>query len=127
MSRRSLLTEINNLPHFAEILRNNPGLIVIKFGATWCAPCKRIEKQVYQWIDKLPQNVQSIIIDVDVSFEVYSFLKNKKMINGIPAILCYYKGNLNYIPDDSVIGADPNAVDLFFTRCLQQANLQGQP
>jgi len=120
MTKLSILTEINNLEHFSDILKRNPGLVFIKFGATWCAPCKRIEKQVYYWFDKFDYRVQSIIIDVDISFEVYSFLKNKKMINGIPAILCYYKGNINYIPDDIVIGSNTAEIDNFFMRCCKK-------
>lgn len=35
------------------------------------------------------------------------------MVNGIPVMLCYKKGNTNFIPDDSVTGADPGALDAF--------------
>ena len=27
---------------FEELLRQNPGKVVLKFGATWCGPCKLI-------------------------------------------------------------------------------------
>ena len=39
------------------------------------------------------------------------------MVNGIPVLLCYKKGNNTYIPDDSITGADPNGLHQFFTRC----------
>ena len=39
------------------------------------------------------------------------------MVNGIPVILCYKKGNVTYIPDDSVTGADPTKLAEFFKRC----------
>ena len=42
------------------------------------------------------------------------------MVNGIPAILCYEKGNVNYVPNDVVIGADPEQVGAFFKRCLSK-------
>lgn len=103
---------------FAVALSNNPGFLVIKFGAEWCGPCKLIETQVHNWMNKMPSTIQCAIIDVDDNFEIYAFLKSKKMINGIPAILCYEKNNLTHIPDDSVIGANPNEIDLFFNRCL---------
>ena len=112
------LTEINGKEHFAKLLESNPGLLIIKFGAEWCGPCKKIEKQVYNWFEKTNHKIQCVIIDVDESLELYSFLKTKKMVNGIPAILCYEKGNLNYIPNDTVIGADVVQVDLFFQRCF---------
>ena len=68
----------------------------------------------------MPATVQCAIVDVDDCFEIYAFLKTKKMVNGIPVILCYQKGNLNYIPNDSVVGADVNQINMFFQRCLQK-------
>ena len=37
-------------------------------------------------------------------------------MNGIPAILAYKKGNINYIPDDMTAGADMNQTNAFFMR-----------
>jgi hypothetical protein len=54
---------------------------------------------------------------VDKSFDFYSFLKSKKMVNGIPVLLCYKKNNTTYIPDDIITGSDPNELHKFFTRC----------
>jgi thiol:disulfide interchange protein len=119
---RDPITGIISKAQFGEFLETNPGLIILKLGATWCGPCKAIEKQVHECIKKLPNNVQSIIIDIDDSFEIYSFLKTKKMVNGIPAILCYEKGNITYIPTHSVLGANPQQVNLFFQQCYERAN-----
>ena len=44
-------------------------------------------------------------------------MKSKKMVNGIPAILMYRKGNTSFIPDDSVSGSSPVDLDNFFRRC----------
>ena len=41
------------------------------------------------------------------------------MVNGVPVLLCYKKGNTGYIPDDSITGADPAGLDAFFKRCGQ--------
>ena len=116
-------TEIPNNIAFQETLERNPGLIIIKFGAEWCGPCKKIEAHVKILMSKMPDNTQCYIIDVDESLEVYSFLKNKKMVNGIPAILAYYVGNVSYIPDDSVIGADVIKVNEFFERSYKKSML----
>lgn len=114
-----ILTEIRGKEHFAELLQSNPGRLVIKFGAEWCGPCKKIDGLVHDWFGKMPDTVQCVMVDIDQSFEVYAFLKSKKMVNGVPVILCYNKGNLNYIPDNAVIGADINKVNLFFQQCLE--------
>jgi len=120
MSQLPILTEIENRNHFAELLKQNPGLFIIKFGADWCGPCKKIEGLVNEWFNKTNNKVQCALIDVDESFDIYAFLKSKKMVNGIPAILCYYKDNHNYVPDDVVIGADVAQVNAFFQRNLSK-------
>jgi len=117
------LTEIKNALHLKDILETNPGLIIIKFGATWCGPCVKIADLVDTWFDKMPPTIQTYLINIDDNIEIYAFLKNKKMIQGIPAILAYNKGNLNYIPDDSVVGAIPNEINSFFIRCLHKVVL----
>lgn len=115
-----IITKIDDRNHFVEILRANPGAIIIKFGATWCGPCKLIENHVNTLMNMMPNNVQCIIVDVDECVDLYSFLKTKKMVNGIPVILVYYKGNINYIPDDRVVGADVNQINKLFTNVVDK-------
>lgn len=114
---KQVISEIANRDAFFLLLQNNPGLIIIKLGATWCGPCKMIEKAVHGFFASSPPEVVCADIDVDRSFDFYSFLKSKKMVNGIPVLLCYKKGNSTFIPDDIITGADPNALHHFFTRC----------
>lgn len=116
-----IITKIDNRQHFAQLLESNPGLFIIKFGAEWCGPCKLIEQDVVNCFNKMPDNVQCAIIDVDESFDVYAFLKSKRMVNGIPAILVYYKGNLNYVPNGSIAGADKKQLNIFFETCYNKA------
>ena len=39
------------------------------------------------------------------------------MVNGIPVMLCYKKGNKSFVPDDAVTGANPAELNEFFKRC----------
>lgn len=119
--RLEVITKLESLNEMLKCLQENPGMFIMKLGADWCSPCKRIEGLVKSCMDQAPPNVQCAVIDVDESLEVYSFLKKKRIINGIPAILCYYKGNLNYIPDDAVLGSDNNQVIAFFQRCYKES------
>ena len=119
-----IITEIPNLAALANLLAVNPGLVIIKFGAEWCGPCKKIDPLVDTWFTFAPTSVQCCKVDVDDNFELYGFLKTKRQINGIPAIFCYVKGNNHYIPDDMVVGADPNAINDFFNRCMNVTNKQ---
>jgi thioredoxin 1 len=130
MSERDIISYIPNRQIFMELLTKNPGLIVIKFGAKWCGPCKRIKNVVHGFFASSPDDVLCCDIDVDECTDMYSFLKSKKMVNGIPVTLCYKKGNVSFIPDDSVVGADPGELDRFFKRCgehLKYARIEGNP
>ena len=115
--QKEIITYFENRQSFLDLLAINPGIVLVKFGATWCGPCKKIESNVHHFFNSSPKNVICAVIDVDESFDLYSCLKSKKMVNGIPVILCYKKGNVSYIPDDSVTGADINQLNHFFMRC----------
>jgi thiol-disulfide isomerase/thioredoxin len=120
--KREVITSLEKLADFSKCLENNPDVFIMKLGAEWCGPCKRIEALVKSCIEQAPHNVQCAIIDVDEALEIYSFLKKNRVVNGIPAILGYYKGNFNYIPNEVVIGSDQNQVIAFFQRCYKMAN-----
>lgn len=99
-------------------------VIVIKFTAKWCGPCKRIATQVEKHFLDMPENVICVEIDVDECDELYSLFQKKRMMDGIPTILAFYGDEPRlrfWIPDDSVVGADSRAVKKFFDRCQEKA------
>jgi len=104
------------------LLKENPGVIVIKYGADWCGPCKKIEEFVKQNMELMPEKVRCIVIDIDEAFDAYAFLKSKKIVNGIPAILAYYKGNESYIPDEVVLGTDTDEIKQLFQNCYKKVS-----
>lgn len=114
-----IVTEpIPNRNEFLQLLKINPGKIIFKFGAEWCVPCKKIESHVHNWFTQMPETSLCYVVDVDDSFDVAAFLKIKKVVVSYPTLLCYNKGNNEFYPDDTVVGADINQIDLFFKRCL---------
>ena len=117
------ITTIENLNEFNELLSINPGLLIVKFGAEWCGPCKKVETDVKKWFERMPNNVQTVMLDIDESFELYAYLKNKKMLKGIPAILMYKKDNKSYIFDDAVNTSNLDEINDFFMRCVKNATL----
>jgi len=102
---------------------NRNDVILVKFGAEWCNPCKKIKEKCYENFNKLPNNVYIYDIDVDEHLDLYGKLKTKKMLKGLPTILAYYGGKKEhwYIPDDSFSGSDLKDLDSFFHRCNQMA------
>ena len=119
MEKHEIITSIQSRAEFNNLLVNNPGVVVIKFGASWCGPCKTIEPALNHYIKQMPIQVQVCIIDIDECFEFYSYLQSKRMVNGVPALLAYYKENTTYIPDASVIGADLKQLEIFFNKVFQ--------
>ena len=117
MASKQIISEIPNRDSFFHLLSNNPGIIVLKLGAEWCGPCKQIKHIVHAFFATSPSDVVCGDIDVDQSFDFYSMLKSRKMVNGIPVMLCYKKGNLSFIPDDIITGSEPNGLHSFFKRC----------
>lgn len=123
--QKQIISGIPSRKEFFELLTVNPGLIIIKLGATWCGPCKKIAPALEGFFATSPDNVLCADLDVDECDDLYAMMKSKKMVNGIPVVLCYKKGNTSYIPDDSVTGADPGQLSAFFHRCgIYQSQIQ---
>lgn len=116
-----IVTTIESRAAFQELQKKNPGLIIIKFGAEWCGPCKQIAPIIEEGFRRSPENVLCIEVDIDECFDLYAYLKSKKMVGGIPVVLCYKKGNLEYAPDLSVVGANTPNVVAFFNSCYRLA------
>ena len=95
-------------------------VVVVKFGATWCKPCKVIKPTCDAWIRTASScNIIYADIDIDESMDLYMAFKSKKMVRGVPVLLafdCSKQRDQWYIPDDSVEGGDIAAVEKFFQR-----------
>ena len=117
MTSKQIIESFQNRDEFLKLLGVNPGLVIVKLGATWCGPCKAIAPVVHAFFASSPANVVCADIDVDESFDLYAVFKQKKMVNGIPVIMVFKRGNISFIPDDSVTGSGAPELDAFFKRC----------
>jgi thiol-disulfide isomerase/thioredoxin len=102
----------------------NQRVLIIKFGADWCGPCKKIAPMYYEYMKTAPNNILFADIDVDDNIDLFMALKKNKMVNGIPVFFAYFgdsKRDKWFIPEDSVIGADEISVKSFFDRCSRKA------
>lgn len=117
---RVVITELN-IEQFTK-LQTEMGnrILLVKFGADWCGPCKRIAPFFHKLIELCSPNILLADINVDNNMDLYLALKKNKMVQGVPAFLVYY-GNIKrdkwFIPDDSVVGANEEQLTQLFARC----------
>jgi hypothetical protein len=55
-----------------------------------------------------------IVIDIDICTDLYTALKSKKQIRGVPTLLAYKKDNVSLIADKSISGTNTKEIDAFF-------------
>lgn len=109
-----------SIEQFKQLQNMTTKSILIKFSAVWCKPCEKIKDYVHNKYNELDENKVLIVeLDIDKQNEIFTFLKTKKMIKGVPSILLWKKsgGDEWYIPDDSVSGSNYEEIDKFFNRC----------
>lgn len=103
---------------FLQLLTQNPGLLIFKYTAEWCKPCQTIKTEVDGHFQSISSNrVCCYEVDVDENFDLFAYMKTKKMMKGIPTMMAYKKGTTSFSPDDSISGADITEVNAFFARC----------
>ena len=110
-------TEIESIEELQNILKENPGVVIIKFSATWCSPCKRVAPHINAAIANLPNTYKVYFLDIDESLEIYAYFKTKRMVSAIPSMIAWKKGNTTSIPDNMVTSGDTKQIDAFFQKC----------
>lgn len=120
---KEIILELS-IEELEDILKNNKDKhLIIKFGATWCGPCQKVEPLLKECFTEMPDNVLCFNLDVDDNYELFGKLKSKKSVSTIPAIL-YYNCNLErskwYISDKCIFDSDPAKILKFFQDIYQE-------
>lgn len=103
---------------FKEIIENKNEKVIFKFTATWCGPCKKAAPVINEYVKQLPEDVKFYEIDIDKSLDVYGMLKTKRMVSGVPSLLCYYKDNTSVWPDEAISSSGEQDIKYFFETVL---------
>lgn len=74
---------------FEEVV-NQDKLVLVKFGATWCGPCRSVDEELASLSGELASDVEVLKIDVDDNPE----LAQEFQITGIPRILLVRSGEV---------------------------------
>ncbi len=93
---------------FSKLTENN-SVIVIFFTGKNCVPCEKIKPYV-----KEKMEYEIIWLDRENDSDLYSAMRAKGQLKGVPSLLAYKKGNLSIIADLSVSGSNVNEVECFF-------------
>lgn len=122
---KEVIIQFNDRLHFLECLKVNPGIIIVKFGANWCGPCRSIKELLETKFSQCDDNIICCDLNVDDNADIYGFFKKNRQVNGIPAILAFFKGNITPFANLSVSGANLNEINVFFNKCNETAKKIG--
>ena len=111
MTERTIITQFSDRNEFKNLIENHEGVVIVKFGAEWCAPCKAIKDYVHEKYSKLPDNiiVAELDIDEDGNDDVFTYLKSPKL----PSFFSFVNGDKM----DIYIGTNRSELDAFFSKC----------
>lgn len=116
---KDIIVEFNDKQHFMYCLQENPGVIIVQFTATWCKPCREIKPYIEQKFAESQSHIVCCQLDVDENAELYAFMKKYRQVNGIPALVAYFKGNHGPYANASISGTNKSSIDHFFNTCFQ--------
>jgi len=117
---------ILNREDFLNFLgENKDNDIIMKFSAEWCGPCKKIKGLIEELNETFNQDRTNYIfleIDIDVSFDLYSFLRTKKQLTTIPALFYFKKNTFTkdkyFLPTNMISSSDIKEITSFYINCL---------
>jgi len=89
-------------------------IVIVKFTATWCGPCKRIHPLVTKLFNNMPNNVTMVVVDIDKGRDISSAMK----IKSVPTMHNFING----APMDSVIGSNSENITSFFKKTSARAS-----
>lgn len=95
-------------------LINQTRVSVVKFGATWCGPCKMIAPVLEKLADEM---ADVTFIDIDVDDDEASSIVESSNVSSVPLIVIFKKGNpvkkmLGFRPEEEIVNEIKKAQEM---------------
>ena len=101
------IKDVTTREEFKKKLRTGL-VIIVKASAKWCSPCKKVLPLVLDLLDKMPENVKLLEIDVDKDKDLATFFD----IRQLPTFISY----IGKDKMDVAIGSNEKTVRAFFQK-----------
>ena len=82
------MKELKTVEELSSIIENSENLVIFKFGAEWCGPCKMLERTISE-LEGTLENVEFYEVNVDEADEE---LIEKYQIQSVPVLLFFNEG-----------------------------------
>ena len=76
--------------NFDETIQDRPGIIVVDFRASWCAPCNKLEPILVELVEELGRRATLVRVDVDENGD----LANRFGVRSIPTLVLFQDGRI---------------------------------
>jgi thioredoxin-like negative regulator of GroEL len=84
-----MLKLLKRVEDFDFLLRNNSKKVLVKFFATWCQPCQRLQENIKRLLEN---ETECLVLEVDV--EKFSELAYEPEFNvrSVPTLFLFFQG-----------------------------------
>lgn len=83
-----MIAEIKTEQEYQELVQKYPKML-FKFGASWCAPCKRIQSGFEQLANKYSPMYGFASVDMDAAIDI----EDINEVKTVPTFMLYVDGN----------------------------------
>ena len=82
------ITELTTTEEFADVVLKSKKIVLVKFFATWCAPCKMLAPRIVKLSKELAGEVTFVKVDIDKAHQI----KMRYGIDSYPTVLLFKGG-----------------------------------
>ena len=89
LAQKQVITVFESRQHFFNLLKVNPGIIIVKLGATWCGPCKKLAP-LFEQLSNEFTTIKFLKVNVDEAEEVAKHYD----VSALPTVLFIKDGEV---------------------------------